>query len=46
MGDGRCADRALVGRTDGKFHLEDLAIDVGIILKLIFKKWDNGRGLK
>jgi len=30
-----------VGRPDAKDHLEGLDIDVRIILKWIFKKWDG-----
>jgi hypothetical protein len=40
MGDRRGAYRVLVGRPDGKNHLEDLGVD-GRILKWIFKKWDG-----
>jgi hypothetical protein len=30
----------LVGRSEGKDHLEDPGVDGRIILKWIFKKWD------
>jgi hypothetical protein len=43
MGEGRGAYRILVGRPEGRNHLEDPGIvDGRIILKLIFKKWDGG----
>jgi len=41
MGDGRIACRVLVGRPDGKNHLEDIDVDGRIKLKYIFKKWDR-----
>jgi hypothetical protein len=31
----------LVGKPDGKNHLEDPGVDGRIILKSIFKKWDG-----
>jgi hypothetical protein len=34
--------KVLVGKTDGKNHLEDPGIDGRIILKWIFRKWDVG----
>jgi hypothetical protein len=40
MGEGRCACRILVGRPEGKNHLENLGVDEGIMLKEIFK-WDE-----
>jgi hypothetical protein len=45
MGEGRSAYRILVGRPEGRNHLEDPGIDGRIILKWIFKKWDGGHGL-
>jgi hypothetical protein len=35
-------NRILVGRPEGRNHLEDPGIDGRIILKLVFKKWDGG----
>jgi hypothetical protein len=45
MGEGRGAYRILVGRPEGRRHLEDQGVDGRIILKWIFKKWDGGHGL-
>jgi hypothetical protein len=42
MGEGRGAYRILVGRPEGRNHLEDPGIDGRIILKWIFRKWDGG----
>jgi hypothetical protein len=41
MGEGRGAYRILVGRPEGRNHLEDPGVDGRIIL-WIFKKWDGG----
>jgi hypothetical protein len=41
VGDKRVAYRVLVGKPDRKSHLEDLGMDGRIILKCIFKKWDD-----
>jgi hypothetical protein len=38
MGERRGAYRVLVGRHEGRNHLEDLGVDGMIILKRIFKK--------
>jgi hypothetical protein len=38
MGEGRGAYRILVGRPEGRNHLEDPGVDGRIILKLMFKK--------
>jgi hypothetical protein len=39
MWEGRGAYRILVGRPEGRNHLEDTGVDWRIILKWIFKKW-------
>jgi len=31
-----------MGKPEGKNHLEDPGVDGGIILRLIFRKWDVG----
>jgi hypothetical protein len=41
MREGRGAYRILVGRPEGRNHLEDPGVDGRIILKWIFKKWDG-----
>jgi hypothetical protein len=41
VGERRGAYRVLVGRPDGKDHLQDLGISGSIILKRIFKMWDG-----
>ena len=43
MGARRGAYRILVGRPEGKNHLENPGVDGRIILKCIFEKWDRGR---
>jgi hypothetical protein len=43
-GDRRCAYRVLIGKPDGKSHLQDEGIDGRIILKGIFHKWDESKG--
>jgi hypothetical protein len=40
--DTRGAYRGLVGRCKGKSAFEDLGLDGRIILKRVFKKWDEG----
>jgi hypothetical protein len=40
MGEGRGAYRILVGRPEGRNHLEDPGVDGRIILKWIFKEWN------
>jgi hypothetical protein len=45
MGEGRGAYSILTGRPGGRSYLEDPDVDVRILLKWIFKKWDGGCGL-
>ena len=45
MGESRGVYRVLVGRPEGKNHLEDPGLDGMIILRRIFRKWDVGYGL-
>jgi hypothetical protein len=42
LGEGKGAYRILVGRLEGRNHLEDPGLDGMIILKRIFKTWDGG----
>ena len=42
MGDRRGVDRVLVEKPEGKSHLENPGVDGSIILKWIFRKWDEG----
>jgi len=42
MGNRRGAYRVLVGRHEGKNHLEDPVVDGRIILRWIFRKLDVG----
>jgi hypothetical protein len=41
-GEKRGAYRILVGRPEGRHHLEDPGVDGRIILRWIFKNWDGG----
>jgi hypothetical protein len=41
-GDRKWVYRDLVGKPEGKSHLEDLGVDEIIILRCIFRKWDVG----
>ena len=41
MADRRGAYRVLVGKPEGRNHLEDLGIDGRTILKWILEKWDG-----
>jgi hypothetical protein len=41
VGDRLVAYSVLVGRREGKSHLEDLSVDGRIMLKWIFKMWDE-----
>jgi hypothetical protein len=40
-GEKRGACKVLVGDLRERDHLEDVGVDVRIILKLVFKKWDG-----
>jgi hypothetical protein len=42
MGEGRVVYRVLVGKPEGKNHLEGPGVDGSIILKRIFRLWDEG----
>ena len=42
MGDRRGVYRVLVGKSEGKNHLEDTGVDGRIILRWNFRKWDVG----
>jgi hypothetical protein len=44
MGERRGAYRALVGKPEGRSHLEDPGIDGTIILRWIFERLDGGGG--
>ena len=46
MGDRRGAYRILVGKHDRNNHLENVGVNGRIILKCIFKKWDEGHELE
>ena len=41
----RGTQRVLVGRPEGRNHLEDPGVDGRIILKCIFERLDGGNGL-
>jgi hypothetical protein len=45
MVERRGAYRDLVGKPEGRNHLEDPGVDGRIILKWVFEKWDGGHGL-
>jgi len=42
IGKGRVVYRVLVGKSEGKNHLENPHVDRRIILTWIFRKWDGG----
>ena len=42
MGERRGVYRVLVGKPEGKDHLEDPGVGGRIILRWIFRKWDVG----
>jgi hypothetical protein len=42
MGERRCVCRVLLGKPEGKRHLEDPSINGMIILRWVFREWDVG----
>jgi hypothetical protein len=44
MGERRGAYRVLVGKSEGRGHLEDPSVDARIILKRIFERLGGGGG--
>jgi len=42
MGEISDAYRVLMGKPEGRNHLEDPGVDGRIILRWIFRKWDGG----
>jgi hypothetical protein len=42
MGETRGAYRVLVGKPEGRNHLEDPDLDGRLVLRWIFEKWDGG----
>jgi hypothetical protein len=42
MGERRGSCMVLVGKAEGRSHLEDTSLDRRIILKWIFAKWSGG----
>jgi len=45
MRERRGLNGVLVGKPEGKNHLEDPGVDGRIILRWIFRKWEWGHGL-
>jgi hypothetical protein len=45
MGERSGACRLLVGKPEGKNYFEDPGVNVKIILKWIFRKWNGRHGL-
>jgi hypothetical protein len=43
-GEKRDVHKIIVGKPEGRNHLEDPGVDGRIILKWVFEKWDGGMG--